>query len=93
MALYFAAVKENKDGSPSRVEHGRSGSELVASRAALRLANTEKCSALVVERSDKNTEHERVTQRIQYYGKTAGLAIAALEKPHNIGGNVVDPRD
>ena len=80
MGRYYAAVVEMPGGKPSRVENATSKSELAAARAALRLANVQRCTTLVVERNTAN-DKETVTQRIQYFGgKSAGLAV-------------VDPRD
>lgn len=75
MARYYAAVVEMPDGSPSRVEHATSGSEVTAARAALRLSNTQHCTALVVERSTIDLAFVRVTQRIQYFGKRQVIAV------------------
>lgn len=76
MGRYYAAVVELPDGQPSRVENATSTSELAAARAALRLANQQRCTTLVVERNT-GTDKQTVTQRIQYFGgRSAGLAVA-----------------
>lgn len=84
MARYYAAVLENDDGTPARVEHAASQSEVTAARAALRLANAERRNALVVERSTINTELQNITQRIRYFGgRSAGLAVTLTHGDDN----------